>query len=342
MTDDKLGDLFVEEATSESPRRRRRSMIVVLVGALTLLLGGLAMVGGYLWTLNGKLDHNVRRDESFLPPDNESRPKRTGEDALNVLLIGSDARTGSDSDADSIGARGDTIMIAHVSAKRDKVYLVSFPRDSYVAIPGHGRNKINAAYAFGGPRLIVETLEVLTGVRIDHVAEIGFEGFRDMTKALGGVDVGVTTASSIPGTPYQWSKGIHHMEGEEALQFVRQRHGLPGGDLDRVRRQQAVVKAIMLKTLSRGTMTDPVKFSRVVDAATRYLAVDAALGTPQMRSLAVSLRHLRGADIVFVTAPVAGFGRTSAGASIVRLDTTRLSQLSHALRDDAMLGHQPH
>jgi LCP family protein required for cell wall assembly len=341
VSGEELDDLF---ADGEPPRRRRRGTVVVLVSALVLLLGGFSVVGGYLWSLNSKLDHNVKHDETFLPPDTVERPRppRSDNDALNILLIGSDARTGSDADPDVTGARSDTIMLAHITAKRDQVYLVSFPRDSYVSIPGHGRNKINAAYAFGGPRLLVQTIEGLTGVRVDHIAEIGFEGFRDVTTALGGVDVEVAKASSIPGTPYRWSAGVNHMQGEEALQFVRQRYGLSGGDLDRVLRQQAFVKAIMLKALSRGTVTDPAKFSKVVEAGTRYLTVDAALTTKKLRSLAVSLRGVRGDDITFVTAPVAGFGRTSAGASIVRLDVAKLSELSNALRQDTMSGYRPH
>ena len=338
MTEQELGDLFAED---RAPRRHRRRTLVVLIGAVVLLLSGLAVITGYLWSINNTLAGNIKHDETFLPPDTVERPPRAANTALNVLLIGSDARTGSDFDPTVTGARSDTIMIAHITADRDKVYLVSFPRDSYVAIPGRGLNKINAAYAFGGPALLVETLERLTGVRIDHVAEIGFEGFRDLTTALGGVDVNVAKASSIPGTPYRWSQGINHMQGEEALQFVRQRHGLSGGDLDRVRRQQAFVKAIMLKTLSRGTLTDPAKFSRVVDAGTRYLTVDGALTTKLLRSIALSLRGLRGDDVVFVTAPVAGFGRTEAGASIVRLDTAKLSELSGALRQDHMADYQP-
>jgi len=336
VTEQELGELFA----GDRPPRRRRT-VVVLVGALVLLFSGLAMITGYLWSINDTLADNVKHDDTFLPPDTVERPPRAANAALNVLLIGSDARIGRDFDPTVTGARSDTIMVAHITADRDKVYLVSFPRDSYVAIPGHGMNKINAAYAFGGPALLVETLERLTGVRIDHVAEIGFEGFRDLTTALGGVDVNVAKASSAPGTPYRWSRGSNRMQGEEALQFVRQRYGLPGGDLDRVQRQQAFVKAIMLKTLSRGTLTDPARFSRVVDAGTRYLTVDGAFTTKLMRSIAWSLRGLRGDDVVFVTAPVAGFGRTAAGASIVRLDTANLSRLSGALRQDRMAGYRP-
>ena len=207
--------------------------------------------------------------------------------------------------------------------------------------PGHGRNKINAAYAFGGPALLVLTLEAMTGVRIDHVAEIGFEGFRDVTVALGGVDVVVAKASSIPGTPYRWHVGTNRMEGDEALQFVRQRYGLAGGDLDRVQRQQAFVKAVLLQTLGSGTLTNPRKVSRVVEAGTKHLTVDDELDTGQLRSLAVSLRGLRGGDVGFTTAPVAGLGRSPAGASVVLLDTARLTLLGRALRLDQMAGYRP-
>lgn len=336
-----LGKLGLQ---SSEPVRRRRRGLIVLVGALVLLIGGCTAVSGYLLSLNVKLDANVRHDKTFLPPDtvDTPRPKRAqGNDALNFLFIGSDARTGENAGVATGGGRSDTIMIAHITAERDKIYLVSFPRDSYVPIPGRGRSKINAAYAFGGPALLVRTLETLTGVRIDHVAEIGFDGFRDLTDALDGVDVNVARASSVPGTPYRWSVGNNRMGGEEALTFVRQRYGLEGGDLDRVKRQQAFVKGVMLKALSRDTLTDPRKLSKVVDAGTRYLTVDNALDTGKMRNLGISLRNVRGDDISFVTAPVVGLGRTQAGASIVQLDPDRLAQLSRDLRQDQMGNYRP-
>ena len=129
-----------------------------------------------------------------------------------------------------------------------KAYIISFPRDMYVNIPGYGKNKINAAFAFGGAPLAVRTLENLTGVRMDHVVLIDFEGFIRLTEDLHGVTVTNKTAFSSHG--FDYPKGKITIAGEEALWFVRERHQLPGGDLDRAENQRNVIKAIVQKGLS--------------------------------------------------------------------------------------------
>ena len=138
------------------------------------------------------------------------------------MLLGKDK---SDPNNDDPG-RSDTILVVHLNAKRNKAYIISFPRDMYVAIPGHGRNKINAAYACGGPALTVRTLEGLTETRMDHVVEIDFEGFIQLTEDLGGVTVTNKTEFSSHG--FDYPKGKIEIEGEQALWFVRERKALPG------------------------------------------------------------------------------------------------------------------
>ena len=223
----------------------------------------------------------------------------------------------------------------HFTSDRKKVYLVHFPRDLYVDVPGHGKDKINAAYAYGGPQLLVRTLQNLVDVPLDHVALIGFDGFKAMTDAVGGVDVYAEEASTEPGTGTV-HVGMNHLDGEAALGFVRERYQLNKGDLSRGRREQAFVKALMLKILSKETLTNPVRFSALVDAVAHNLTVDNALSIANIYSQALAMRDLRSEDIAFITAPITGFGKSPQGASIDIVDVAKMAQLSIALRTDDM------
>jgi LCP family protein required for cell wall assembly len=253
-------------------------------------------------------------------------------DAQNILIIGSDARAGL------AGSRSDVIVLMHVASDRKTVTLVHFPRDLYVSVPGHGKDKINAAFAYGGAPLLVQTLQNLVGVPIDHVAIIGFEGFKNMTDAVGGVDVYVEEPSKVG--EFTYHKGFQHMGGNEALQFVRERHDLSQGDISRGRRQQAFIKALMLKSLSADVLTNPIRLAQFVDAGTKNLTVDNGFSIADMRSEAFSMRNLRGRDVTFVTAPFTGFGTSPIGASIDIVDQPGMQQLGEALQQDNMAGYQ--
>ena len=203
----------------------------------------------------------------------------------------------------------------------------------YVPIPGHGKDKINAAYALGGPALTVRTLEDLTGVRMDHVVLVDFEGFIGLTKDLGGVTVTNKTAFSSHG--FDYPKGKVTIQGEKALWFVRERHALPDGDLDRAANQRNVIKAIIAKGLSAGVLSDPARFTSFVGNLAKHVTVDNALSDAEIRRTAVSLR-LQAKDIELLQAPLAGFGTAPDGESIDLVDQSKLDELSAALRGDTM------
>ena len=249
----------------------------------------------------------------------------------NYLLIGSDARSGL------AGARSDVIMLMHIPDDRHNITLIHFPRDLYVSIPGRGRNKINAAFAFGGAPLLVQTLQGMLGIKIDHVAMIGFEGFKRMTDAVGGVDVYVEEGGSIDG--HVFTKGMMHLDGTEALAFVRERYDLSQGDISRGRRQQAFLKALILKAVSRETLTNPGTLASFVDAATSNVVVDRGLDIGQMRSELFAMSGLRSGDVRFVTAPLTGFGRSPYGASIDLVDWPKLARMGTAIREDRLDGY---
>jgi LCP family protein required for cell wall assembly len=252
---------------------------------------------------------------------------------LNFLLIGSDAGP------DRFGGRADVIMLVHVPEDRHNVTFVHFPRDLYVDIPGRGKDKINASFAYGGAPLLVETLQNLTGAHVDHVAKIGFEGFKNMTDAVGGVDVYV--AESSQGV-YKFIAGTTmHMNGDMALEFVRSRYQLSEGDISRGQRQQEFLKALMLKVLSGDTLTNPVKLANLVDAATKNLTVDQNLDIGATQQLTLSLRNIRTYDVRFITAPFSGFAKTSGGADIDVVDVAKITAMGKAIAEDGLDLWQP-
>lgn len=327
-----------DRVTGEPARRRRwrRVLAVLLALVLVLVVGGVA---GYLLFLNQTVTNNVER-ASLLPtpgvsgvPDTPAPTKKAAaRDAQNILLVGSDARPGEGR------GRSDVIVLAHLSGDRKSVYLVHFPRDLYVEIPGRGKDKINAAYAYGGAPLLVSTLQDLVGVPVDHVAMVDFAGFERMTDAVGGVRVYVEEASTSPG--YTFTPGFQEMGGAEALAFVRERKQLSEGDISRGKRQQAFIKALMLKSLSRDVLTNPVRLAQFVDAATSNLTVDDGFSVAQMRSQALGMRNLRGDDIAFVTAPFTGFGTAPNGGSIEIVDEPGMQRLAEALQNDQMAEYE--
>lgn len=318
-----------------APRRERKRNRKVLVAALVLLLVPVLAVGGYLVWLNQIVTNNVKQ-EQLLPPLDVAAPTdasgatvpQPAGNGTNYLIIGNDAGPGRS------GARSDVMVLVHVPEDRSKVQLIHFPRDLWVSIPGRSKAKLNAAYAYGGAPLLVRTMQDLLGVKIDHVAMLGFEGFKSMTDAVGGVDVRVEEASEGDGKVFR--EGTMHMDGETALVFVRQRKQLSQGDISRGQRQMAFIKALMLKSLSKDTLTNPMRLKDFIDAATSNLTVDQQLDVGMMRGEGFAMRNLRGDDIVFITAPFTGFGTSPDGQSIDVVDEAKMDRLGEALRTDAM------
>ena len=320
----------------ERSRRKRRNRKVLVV-ALVLFLVPVLAVGGYLVWLNQIVTNNVKQEmllpDAGPPVDAQgnavAQPTGSG---TNYLIIGNDAGP------DRVGARSDVMVLVHVPADHRNVTLIHFPRDLWVPIPGRGNAKLNAAYAFGGAPLLVKTMQNMLGVKVDHVAMLGFEGFKSMTDAVGGVDVNVEEASEGDGKVFK--EGIQHMDGETALVFVRQRYMLSEGDISRGQRQLAFVKALMLKTLSKEVLTNPIKLKDFTEAATSNLTVDQNLDVSTMRSEAFAMRGLRGGDIRFITAPFSGFGTSPDGQSIDVVDKGRMSDLGKAIREDTLESYQ--
>ncbi|KQS06090.1 hypothetical protein ASG04_16085 [Curtobacterium sp. Leaf183] len=328
-----------------SATRRRRPFLVALLAAVGSLLGIAAVVAVVASVFVGSLASSYDRDTDTIADAFPSgdRPTRS-DDALDVLLIGSDSRSSLDPDGDhAAGGRSDTLMLAHVPADRRSVQLMSIMRDSWVDVPGHGTAKINAAYAWGGVPLTVQTVEQLLDVRIDHVAEIDFAGFAGMTDAVGGVTVQAPTAFTARG--HHFDAGANRLDGDAALAFVRERYSFADADHTRVRNQQAFMRGIVDGLLSKGTITDPGRIRDFVAATSRYLSVDAGLDSGTLLRLGWSLRHVTPTDLQTFTMPTAGGGTAPDGQSFVIVNDGAVQTLSAALRSDDLthwLATNPH
>jgi LCP family protein required for cell wall assembly len=315
-----------------STPKRRRLLPPILIAVAVLLVAVIATgLLVYKATIDRSLTENLNRGVELPADEASARPPKEAQETgtLNYLLLGSDSR-----DPGNEGnGRSDTMLLVHLNAKRNKAYIISFPRDMYVNIPGYGKNKINAAFAFGGAPLAVRTVENLTGVRMDHVALIDFEGFIKLTEDLHGVTVTNKTAFSSHG--FHYPEGKITIAGEEALWFVRERKLLPGGDLDRAENQRNVIKAIAQKGLSVRVISDPATFTNFIGNVAKYLTVDNDLSDEEIKRTAHSLR-LTGKDIELLQAPISGFASTGDGQSIDVVDTAKMAELSHAMKKDKL------
>ena len=330
----------------EFRRGHRRGPAILLAGALVTA----GTVGVYGWNLNSKLD-NIQRVKDDVIQKGERPPKKQTE-AVNILLMGADnpnqledkptvGELLSDGTWDPGAYRSDTVMVLHVPADRKAAYVVSVPRDSYVTIYDgegnpHGKNKVNEAFSEYGPFGTWRTIENLSGLRMDHMAIIDFEGFRDLTSAVGGVDVYVPEEVYDYKQDVTWKKGWNHLEGNLALKYVRTRHGLSNGDFDRVARQQNFLRSLMSEVLADDTIGNPLKFTDTLEAITRNLTVDESWQTGSIRSLAFSMRGLDSKKVKFLTLPLDHYENVPAAGSVNIIDQKQSKQLWKAVSDDKL------
>lgn len=302
-----------DEGVEPEPAPAKRSWVrrhKALTGLFVIILVLLVSCGGWAVYLNQQIANVPRVHLNLDEHQRPDRPTGKAAESLNILLAGVDNGNGPDiSKSLSQGEwnpgshRSDTIMILHITADRDHAYLISVPRDTWVNVPGYGMHKINAAFSFGGPSLYVRTMEAFTGLRMDHLAIIDWAGFKDLTKALGGIRVYIPRNVYDSANDQTWTKGYHTLAGEKALLYVRQRHGLQHGDFSRIKRQQNFLRATMEKLLSQNTLTNPLKLTDALGAVTSNLVLDEGFSTDEIRGLALSLRGLRANDVTFITIP---------------------------------------
>jgi LCP family protein required for cell wall assembly len=299
--------------------------IMVLFGALLMMGSGGVIVGGkvLLSASTSGIDQGSMLGAAAAGGGNQ----KSIDGALNILLVGLDERP----DNNEL-VRADSIIILHVPATHDQAYLVSIPRDLYVEIPAvktlHPRkesSKINAAYAFGaakgsradGFQVLAATLKNLTGgLTFNAGAIVNFGGFQEVVEALGGVDMCIDQAvdshhigidksgNTVPRYKYPSAKPVHydvgcrHLEAWQALDYVRQRYGLPNTDYDRARHQQQFLKAVMKRAKTQGITSNPVKALQIMNSAGKALTVDN--NGIDLATWAFTLRNVTDNELVMV------------------------------------------
>ncbi|SDG09706.1 LCP family protein [Klenkia brasiliensis] len=318
------------------PGSRRAVVAARAVAAVVSLV--LVATSGWGWYLARVAEASINRTDAIPGSGNEDTVA-TGE-AMNLLLVGNDSRVNLSEDqlvelnaGEDSGTNTDTMILVHIPADGSKASFVSFPRDSYVSIPGHGQDKLNAAYAYGerdapegatdaerqsaGAQLLVQTISQLTGLRIDHYAEVDLLGFFELSNIVGGVQVNLCQAvddSFYSGAVFP--AGEQTISGADALKFVRQRHGLPRGDFDRIIRQQVYIAGVLRNMLSQNVLLDLGKQRDLADAAADALTVDRGLN---LFDLAAQMQSITAGDIDFQTIPYVGDAEDDQGRYILQL-----------------------
>jgi LCP family protein required for cell wall assembly len=325
--------------TRRWPRRLRIGLLLFLV---LLLVAGVSL---YFY-----VSSHLNRVDALA--DYQGRPAATpGQD---WLVVGSDSREGLSAQqrrqlrtGSAVGRRTDTIMLLHIGDHG--ATLVSLPRDSYVSIPAYTdskgkrhsaqKNKLNAAYSFGGPQLLARTVENATDIRLDHYLEIGFGGFVQIVDAVDGVDLCLDKAIKDKDAGANLKAGCQRMTGPQALSFVRARHFDPRQDLGRVERQQEFLRALTKRIARPGVLLNPFTFFPVMNASLAAVTVDNDSGPFDLLRLFWSMRKLSGGDGVTTTVPVADPNFRPGGGigSAVKWDDNGAEALFGALRRDSQV-----
>lgn len=296
------GEPPVAPPAGRRPRRprRRRPVLRTLLTLLVLWLAFLIGTPAYAWTVTTSTDAS---------PDGDRPADQPG---TTILLVGSDAR-------EDDSGRADTLMLLHVPLG-SKPVLMSLPRDSLVTIPGRDSNKINAAYAFGGPELLVATVEENTGVKIDGYLEVGFEGVVHVVDAVGGIEVCPTFDIDDSFADLTLSQGCQTVDGTTALAYSRMRKSDPKGDLGRVERQREVIAAIMKEAISPASLINPVRYWRLNMAAAESLSRGEDTGLVDMAAVGLGFAAATTGAGISMTVPVAGTDTVDGVGSVVRWD----------------------
>jgi LCP family protein required for cell wall assembly len=314
-------------ASRKARQRRALLMVSSAMSALVLLAAASA------WAVTSYVNDSLSRINAGTGGTPSSGP-------LNILAAGLDERgtlTRQQQIELGVGASQgetdtDTLMLVHVPASHRYVEVVSLPRDSWVNIPGHGMNKINSALSLGGPQLMVNTVEHLTGLTINDYVEINFLGFVNVINALGGVNICLPYAVDDPDSGLNISAGTHHVDGITALQYARDRHSFPTSDLARIGDQQQLIATAITEGISSGTVSNPLKFQHFLSAVSASVTVDQGFNVV---SLADELRGVSPGDITFTTVPLSNTDyTTSTGQSAVLWNTTAAASLFNELKND--------
>jgi LCP family protein required for cell wall assembly len=332
-----------------SPRKHSSA-----IRAITSISVGIVALSAIGWLGLGRVSGSLNRIDAFANVKN--RPDKPTS-ALNILLVGSDNRSGLTpaqinelavgTVAVAAGARSDTMLLVHISKARDSAVIISLPRDSLVTIPEHvsssdsskmvpaRQNKLNAAFSFGGPPLLIQTLEGETGLRIDHYIEINFLGFKSIIDALGGIDVCVKKNIDDPKSHLVVSAGLQTLNGIDSLKYVRTRYFDGLGDIGRMKRQQEFMSAVLRKATSTGTLLNPIKLVNFFNAAIKTVTTDKEFNKNDLLTLGKQLKNLSADRVRTLTIPLSSAnGRADGLGSVVIWDSVLAPDLFNRLLND--------
>ncbi len=318
----------IPEAPPQPRRKRRKGRVIALVAGSLVLLIVLAMVGFWLYA-----DHALHRVDAI--GDYPSRPAAGA--GSNWLIVGADSRQGlsaaqakrlhTGTEQEASGSRTDSIVLLHLPGNGTKPTMVSLLRDSYVTIPGHDKSKINAAFAFGGPQLLVRTVEANTGLRIDHYAEIGLGGFANVVGDVGGVRMCLDQAVHDDYAGINLPAGCQTLNGANALGYVRSRHAFATSDYARTEHQRQFIGALAGKVMSPGVLVNPFRSIPTILDLPKALTIDHDDGLWDLLTLARHVRHF--SNVTSTAVPIGG----SSGSDLL-WDPTKAQQLFHDLNHD--------
>ena len=333
--------------------RRSRAVIAGRVGFALLSVLVLA-VTGYGWANYGEL--------RWALSTSSATDGAAADGATDILLVGLDSRTDSQGRplpddvlrrlraGDNPANLTDTLMLVHIPSNGAGATAMSLPRDTYTSIPGHGEHKINSAYGRGksqaaealtgvadpaererraadaGRRTLTDTVQQLTGVQVDHYAEVNLLGFAQLTEAIGGVPVCLREAVHDPYSGADFRAGHQLISGAQALSFVRQRHGLPRGDLDRMVRQQAFLAGFVRTATSGGLLAQPAKLGGLIESARRSIVLDRDW---DLLAFAQRMQGLAAGDVAFSTIPIQDAAYDTPDGEAVRVDPLEVSRAVH-------------
>jgi LCP family protein required for cell wall assembly len=351
--DDTISAIGTADPPSAPVRSRRRARLAGLIIGRTLvaLVSAVALAAaGVSWFTLDKFKASTNVTSALAAVASEPNQPPPDDDATDILLVGDDSRTDAQGhplpagvlsslrtqfDA---GLNTDTIILLRLPHNGGKAYAVSIPRDTYVSIPGYQDDKINSAYGViksrtgkteAGEKALIQTVQNLTGVHVDHYVEVNLYGFYLLSKAVGGVQVCLRHGTSDPDSGADFHSGVQNVTGAAALSFVRQRKGLPGGDLDRIVRQQVFMASAAHKVLSAGTLTSPKALSGLMNAMKKSLVTDPDL---DLTMLLQQGQDLISGNLEFVTIPVVNQNaRSPHGQSIVQVDVPQVHRFLASL-----------
>ena len=358
IEDDETTELPAVSDDGEPGRSRlRRALVGAGRGLVALASTAVLVASGVSWASLTNLQRNLNTTDVLADlPSPEATTAAAADGATDILLVGSDSRTDANGNPlpldvlrllrteESSGLNTDTIILVRVPNDGGRAVAVSVPRDTYVDIPGFREDKINSAYGVtkriaheqledggvtdpatleresnqAGRRVLVQVVQELMGVEVDHYAEINLYGFYLLTEAIGGIEVCLKRATKDPGSGADFQAGRQLVAGGDALAFVRQRGNLPRGDLDRIVRQQVFMAAVANRVLSTGTLTNPGKLRGLTDAAQKAVVLDSGW---DVLAFARQMQGIAAGNVEFVTIPVVSIdARNERGQSIVAVD----------------------